>query len=241
MTINKVPRSFVFDSNMFVIVGKDKTALIDTGFAVTYDYTLAAIKDILDGKKLDYIIITHRHQDHIAGLSRMLKDFPGVKAYAGHRDIEVIRSGGDQMPEGYAERYKNIAEELNSLHEGVKFDMRELIKPVKDISPLYEGDKFDLEGHVLEIIETPGHTVGAICILDSVTKSIFTGDSFHVRNLGVTHHPTGSEEDIVNSANKLLNYDFVSLHPGHGDSIEVNGKDCLRYGLFFNKHKGMKM
>ena len=58
----------------------------------------------------------------------------------------------------------------------------QLLKDVRgftaeQIIPVKEGHAFDLGGRKLEVIETPGHTVGSICLLDSANQLLFTGDN----------------------------------------------------------------
>jgi hydroxyacylglutathione hydrolase len=46
-----------------------------------------------------------------------------------------------------------------------------------DLAPVNAGHVFDLGGRRLEVIETPGHTKGSICLLDAAHKRLFTGDN----------------------------------------------------------------
>jgi len=61
-------------------------------------------------------------------------------------------------------------------------------------------------GENIEVIHTPGHSAGSICVLDKSTKSLFTGDTF---------------------CKSLLNYDFENVYPFHYEIIEDSGKQAL--------------
>lgn len=45
------------------------------------------------------------------------------------------------------------------------------------LRPVSEGDLFDLGGTVLEVVDTPGHTPGSICLLDRARRALFSGDT----------------------------------------------------------------
>lgn len=49
--------------------------------------------------------------------------------------------------------------------------------PKDNIFPMRDGDSFDLGGRTLEVIHTPGHTIGSVCVLDKERRWMFTGDT----------------------------------------------------------------
>lgn len=49
--------------------------------------------------------------------------------------------------------------------------------PKGDILSMRDGDSFDLGGRTLEVIHTPGHTIGSVCVLDRERRWLFTGDT----------------------------------------------------------------
>ena len=80
----------------------------------------------------------------------------------GHKD----HAGGNyQFPRIYA--HPSEWEEISRYAKG----------GVQHMEPLHEGDLLDLGGRCLEVIETPGHTPGAICLLDRANKIFFSGDN----------------------------------------------------------------
>lgn len=82
-----------------------------------------------------------------------------------------------------------------------------------------EGDTLDLEGIQLDIIHTPGHSPGHICIYMRQKKLLFSGD--HVPGIGTTviFPPQGNMAQYIDSLRKLLNWDVEMICPGHGPII----------------------
>jgi glyoxylase-like metal-dependent hydrolase (beta-lactamase superfamily II) len=86
---------------------------------------------------------------------------------------------------------------------------------------LKDAEKITLGEMTLEVVHTPGHTPGSICIkTDSV---IFTGDTLFKCGVGRTDLAGSSEKDLFNSIkNKLLVLDDnIAVYPGHGPSSTI--------------------
>jgi glyoxylase-like metal-dependent hydrolase (beta-lactamase superfamily II) len=86
---------------------------------------------------------------------------------------------------------------------------------------LKEGEGLDQLGG-LEIIHTPGHTVGSICLYNNEKKILFSGDLIRNEN-GVMEGPppqfTPDPGTAACSLEKIADLDFDTLLPGHGDPI----------------------
>jgi len=91
---------------------------------------------------------------------------------------------------------------------------------------IVDGDIINIGAISMEIIHTPGHTRGSICIkCDNV---VFSGDTLFAGSIGRRDLGGGSFEDIIGSIkNKLLTLpDNTEVYPGHGPSttIEIEKK-----------------
>jgi glyoxylase-like metal-dependent hydrolase (beta-lactamase superfamily II) len=82
-----------------------------------------------------------------------------------------------------------------------------------------DGDTLAVDGVALEVIHTPGHSAGHICILLKEEGICFSGD--HVLGLGTTAMmpPEGDMAQYIASLRKLLDYDIRLICPGHGSPI----------------------
>lgn len=69
--------------------------------------------------------------------------------------------------------------------------------------------------NVLEIIKTPGHTRGSVCIWFEKGGVLFTGDTIFKQGFGRTDLSTSVPGEIRNSINKLVKYNYDVLAPGH--------------------------
>ena len=92
------------------------------------------------------------------------------------------------------------------------------------ISPdelLKDGDVLKLGDYDVEIIHTPGHTPGGICI--KIGNDLFTGDTLFAGSIGRTDFEGGSYDEIISSIkDKLVKYpDETIVYPGHGPSSTI--------------------
>jgi len=140
--------------------------------------------------RIDLIINTHAHLDHCGG-----NKFFKCEVLVHESDAAEMRSG---------EFYSTCATAGKEI-------------PLKVDEVLKEGDKIDLGEHIFEVIHTPGHTPGSICLYERDKKILVSGDtlfsdgSFGRADLG------GNFEELINSLERLSKLDFNLLLPGHGN------------------------
>ena len=144
--------------------------------------------------KLKYVILTHCHGDHIAGLKELRKNYPRIK---------VVINEDDKV--GLTDDTINLCSFLGLPENYIEADI--LVK---------DGDIIEFGGLKATIIHTPGHTAGSMSIL--IKDAVFTGDTMFKRVYGRTDLKTGSEREIMWSIkDKLLKLpDNTIVYPGHG-------------------------
>jgi glyoxylase-like metal-dependent hydrolase (beta-lactamase superfamily II) len=156
------------------------------------------VDEEFDISRLEHLFITHPHSDHVGGLIELLR-FCNPNLYVHQAAIPYVRFG------------------KVSLAQSLRHYKREhLLKPVKG------GEKVTIGGgRVLEIIDTPGHAPGHICLFDHRSKSLFsgdlviTGDAEHAY-LAAPDPFYGEINDCVDSVARLFHYPARHLFPGHG-------------------------
>jgi glyoxylase-like metal-dependent hydrolase (beta-lactamase superfamily II) len=201
-----IPPSYVFGSNVFVILG-NKTAAIDAGSEGNSSYTVSRIRDALGGRPLDMLILTHAHYDHIGGVPAVVSEF-GCTVYAG-KDARAIADADSSIT-------------LCGDFDGTPVQI--------EVEELADGDVIDLGGCRLRVIDAPGHTAGGICLYDETSLDMFSGDTVFEKGVGRTDLPTGSHADMVRSLRGLANLQINRLYPGHGDCCD-DGNASVRYAM----------
>jgi glyoxylase-like metal-dependent hydrolase (beta-lactamase superfamily II) len=195
--------------NMYLVTGTHMAMLIDNGLGVAnlrdYIKTLTGLPLI--------VIITHGHPDH-AGANYQFRE-----VYI-HPDDMAMATAYNNLPK------MSVAARL--MTGGAKVPDNEIFKDTLNhqttkMIPVSDGQVFDLGGRKLEVIFTPGHTAGEICLLDKENRMLFTGDN---DNSLVWLHLSGSLplEVYLQSLEKInaRSNEFDNLYPGHGDAADKN-------------------
>lgn len=147
--------------------------------------------------KIQGIVLTHYHYDHI-GAAEVLKKKYQCPIYAHKKEIEGLKDP-----------------EIN--HS--KSSPQKLISIDTD-KALSHGDIINVGDIILEVIHTPGHTPGGICLEVKDSNLIFTGDTIFSDDLGRTDLEGGSESMLKKTImNKVAKWSAdVVIYPGHGES-----------------------
>lgn len=143
------------------------------------------------GGKLDYILLTHGHYDHILGTAALCERFrPTVCAC--EDEMELLQNGLYNRTSVH-----NIR--LNS------FSVDRL---------LHDGDTIKLGESELTFIHTPGHTAGSGCYL--VDDLMFSGDTIFCESIGRTDFETSDPRAMMASVERVKNLDVdYNIFPGH--------------------------
>lgn len=191
-TFRVMPGNATIYTNMYVVADEEtkEGILIDAAGGIDKIYNYVENMNI----KLKYVILTHCHGDHIAGLKELRKNYPRIK---------VVINEDDKV--GLTDDTINLCSFLGLPENYVEADI--LVK---------DGDIIEFGGLKATIIHTPGHTAGSMSIL--IKDAVFTGDTMFKRVYGRTDLKTGSEREIMWSIkDKLLKLpDNTIVYPGHG-------------------------
>jgi glyoxylase-like metal-dependent hydrolase (beta-lactamase superfamily II) len=140
---------------------------------------------------LRFVVSTHRHWDHI-GDNAAIVEATGAQLAAHHLDRH-----GLERPEPLAAPFA--------------------IPPSVPAVDLAEGAVIRFGEIRLDVLHTPGHTEGSVCLLVSDERLVFTGDTLFAGGWGRVDLPGGSAEQMVESLSRLAVMDGdLRVLPGHG-------------------------
>jgi glyoxylase-like metal-dependent hydrolase (beta-lactamase superfamily II) len=181
-------------SNCFVVchTNNKNCIVIDPGSENTQSIE-AAIGD----KKVDFIILTHEHFDHIWGGDK-IRDKYRTKLYCSEDTGNAII---------------NKRKNLSLFYNQIGFEL------CPADATLTDRQIIDWCGTEITIISTPGHTSGSICM--KIENNLFTGDTIIQSVRTVTKLPGGNEKDLKLSLQKLnkIGMENFNLYCGHGENI----------------------
>lgn len=179
------------DSNYYVI---DNEILVDAGTGQYTDYLYSKLRENgIEPEDIKLVVNTHCHYDHVGGN----KDFPNAKIAVGEFDSNAVKSDSDS----------NTCCDLFG-HCIERHDV--------DIE-LKEGDKIG----DFEVIHTPGHSSGGICLWNN--KTLICGDTIFAQG-GIGRMDIGGNyDDMKESVDRLRKLGVVNLLPGHGPVVEGDG------------------
>lgn len=171
--------------------------IVDTGTGDNFNYIKSSMESAgINVEDLSLIVNTHNHFDHIGGNKCFDLDV------AMHiEDARAIEEKNDDV---------TVASMFGRSMEGLKVDRK-----------LKESDKI----HNFEVIHTPGHTNGGICLYNGKTlisgDTVFAGGGFGRMDIG------GNVQDMKNSLERLSQLNIDYLLPGHGPWTD-NGSEHVK-------------
>ncbi len=189
------------DSNIYVI----GDTIIDSGTGFNFTKLREIFRMLKkEMKSIQEIINTHGHFDHIGGNGY----FINAKVVIHKDDAKILEDGDMEL---------SNAEFFNGkLH------------PRKPDKVLKEGDRLTIDKLDLEVIHTPGHSPGSMCLYDKKKKILFSGDTVFSDGVGRTDIPGGNPEQLEKSLQRLLGLDVEKILPGHGKPVLQNAKKTLK-------------
>lgn len=143
----------------YLVLGKDKTALIDCGMAYCAPNLIDNIQEVIgDGRELDYILLSHSHYDHVGAIPYLRKVWPGVEVLAAEHAQKVLSKKSALKT---IRDLSSKAGEHFGVHKLLEYD-DELMKVNLIVKDGYLLDLGDLK---IAVIETPGHTKCSLSFL----------------------------------------------------------------------------
>ncbi len=186
----------VYAANCYIVTSSDnsESVVVDPGGDI--DEILKVVNKLKTTVKS--IVLTHGHGDHIGGVVK-LKEKLDVPVMVHKDELDMVKSSALNMS--------------SSMMTGEAYFDPDIL--------LTEGDQIWIGDESLEVIHTPGHTFGGICLKGD--KFLITGDTLFKGSIGRTDLYGGDYESLLfNIKTKLLALDDdIIVYPGHGSESTI--------------------
>ncbi len=154
-----------------------------------------------EGIKVKYIVNTHCHFDHSGG-NKKLKELTGAQLLIHEKEKPIL----DRM-------------DTSASLWGFYVDS----SPEPD-GYLKDGDVIKVGGIEIEVLHTPGHSPGGICL--KIGNKVITGDTLFAGGIGRTDFPGGDYDTLIKSIKEKLFTmpEDTEIYPGHGPSSTIKNE-----------------
>lgn len=183
-------KGYGYDSNIYLV---DGAIIVDTGTGNAFSEVKHEIEGKCDVSKIKTIVNTHSHFDHTGG-DKKFRDWLKAEIAIHEYDKDALESG------------ENLSEMFSMVSRIITVDR-----------VLRDRNILKTENFAFEVLSTPGHTPGSICLYDRNKKLLISGDMLFEDAIGRTDLPGGSKEEMRKSLEKLSKLDINYLLPGHGE------------------------
>ena len=189
-----------FQTNCYILRKStaDKDCLIiDTGLET------GALINFISKNELNpvAVVLTHGHVDHTKGIDKLRKTYPDIKVYIHKLDAELLTETKNNLSAWTEEPFST--------------------KPADFL--VEETNTIELAGIKLEVIHTPGHTPGGVCLYSRDEGIVFVGDTLFADGVGRTDIPGGNTSQLITSIKEklLILPDETIVYPGHGPATTI--------------------
>lgn len=195
---------------VYLVVGKEKALLIDTGYG--YGDLKKIVREITDLPLI--VVVTHGHIDHIAG------NYQFSDVWISDDDRKVMNEHFYEQREGNLNyRFKKMPH------------LKEIINPNEYLCKSLENTTFhslknnmeiDLGGKKVKVIDIKGHSKGSVVFYDEENACLFTGDSVSLHNIWMFQDDSLTlleyKNSLINLKSQLINKD-IKIFPAHGEIL----------------------
>ena len=177
------------DSNIYLV----GDTVIDSGTG----FNFTRLRDVMrilkkEMEDIKQVVNTHGHFDHIGGNGY----FTEARVLIHKSDAHIIENA-------------DIEQSAADFFDGK-------LHPRKVDRKLEDGDIIKIGGMEIEVIHTPGHTPGSVCLYDKKGKLLFSGDMVFADGVGRTDFINSEPEVLQKSLEKISGLDIKKILPGHG-------------------------
>ena len=214
--------------NAYLLEGAGEYCLIDAGLA-TPDAEAMMLQGLaaagISPAQLSTIVLTHAHPDHI-GLAGRFQQASGAPVFMlgmeSRRMLGVWSQEDGQTVESVSVYYITYGMPLeeSALEKNAMAATRRLVTVPQHVTPLEEGQEIRLAGALYQVIWTPGHADGHICLWRASDGVLIAGDHILPRiSPNISLYPNSRPnplQDYLDSLQKVRDLPARLVLPGHG-------------------------
>ena len=182
-----------FQTNCWMIAAdaSDDAVVVDPGFSPARVHEML----VAEGKRPVAVLATHGHFDHVGSAAEFCGD--DLPFYIHEADALALT---DPLAWGASAGTPPV--------------------PVKDVRSIADGDELTFAGFAIQVIHTPGHTPGSVCL--RTDGWVLSGDLVFAHAIGRSDFPNSSPADMRESLRRFLELpDGLDVLPGHGPRTTV--------------------
>lgn len=214
--------------NVYLLEGKDGWSIIDTGLNYPaaqkiWERSLTSLG--IDFTEIRNVVVTHFHIDHV-GLAGWIQEKSGCRVFMSAQELEYM----DKFQDIYVDNDYELRQFLfqHGFNKEQVLGLRNLfarvekiIKPEPVVDILEDCDFIELGDRLWQVLITPGHASGHICLYDSQEEILLAGDQLLpsiTSNISILPSCSINPlEEYLESLKRLKKLDIKLALPAHGD------------------------
>lgn len=187
----------IISTNCYLVINEDTKQAVVIDPAACPSYLMSHIKS--EGLKIEAILLTHGHFDHIMGIDGFLSEFD-VPVYVHEEDADAMEDP--------------VLNQSSTYTSGYTFGKARYLR---------DRETLELAGYTFQVIHTPGHTKGGCCYYVASEGVLFSGDTLFQNSVGRTDFVNSSTSDLVHSVREKLFLlpDDTMVYPGHMGETKI--------------------
>ena len=187
----------IISTNCYLAINEETKQAVVIDPAACPSYLMSHIKS--EGLKVEAILLTHGHFDHIMGIDGFLSEFD-VPVYVHEDDADAMEDP--------------VLNQSSTYTSGYTFGKARYLR---------DRQTLELAGYTFQVIHTPGHTKGGCCYYVASEDVLFSGDTLFQNSVGRTDFVNSSTSDLVHSVreNLFLLPDDTIVYPGHMGETKI--------------------
>lgn len=186
-----------FGTNCYVVHTENEVLIIDPACSNQYEQQqlYACVNSLNLPSTALHIVATHGHLDHLWGAAWATEQW--------HMPV-LMHEADIPMAQAMQQQYNLFG-----------------IRRAAEVFPI-ENLKSKIKNLKFEIINTPGHTPGSVCLYWPEEKVLFSGDTLFCMGYGRTDLPGGDMTQLITSLQQLFALPAdVRVYPGHGEATTI--------------------